>query len=65
MRWLEEHGVESARLLGVGCGELHPIDDNDTSDGRQANRRVEFHIVTPVPPSGARVLEGCTETTAD
>jgi MYXO-CTERM domain-containing protein len=63
MRWLVEHGVDAGRLAGAGCGELHPIDTNATTDGRQANRRVEFHIVEPAPPDGARQLEGCVEVT--
>ncbi len=59
VRWLSEHNVEGARMEGWGCGELHPMETNATADGRQANRRVEFHIVDPAPPGGARTLEGC------
>jgi outer membrane protein OmpA-like peptidoglycan-associated protein len=59
IRWLSEHQVEGARMEGWGCGELHPMETNATADGRQANRRVEFHIVDPAPPGGARTLEGC------
>jgi outer membrane protein OmpA-like peptidoglycan-associated protein len=58
-RWLVEHGVEASRLEAWGCGEVHPMEDNASADGRQANRRVEFHIVDPAPPAGARQLEGC------
>jgi outer membrane protein OmpA-like peptidoglycan-associated protein len=58
-RWLVEHGIEPARLEAWGCGEVHPMEDNASADGRQANRRVEFHIVDPAPPAGARQLEGC------
>ena len=36
--------IVHSRLLGVGCGDLLPIESNATSDGRQANRRVEFHL---------------------
>ena len=36
--------IMHSRLVGVGCGELLPIQSNGTSDGRQANRRVEFHL---------------------
>ncbi len=63
VRWLVDHGVTQARLEAAGCGELHPIDTNATNDGRQANRRVEFHIVVPAPPDGAPPLEGCVEVT--
>ena len=59
IRWLSEHNVAGTSLEGWGCGELHPMETNGTADGRQANRRVEFHIVDPAPPGGARTLEGC------
>ena len=61
VRWLVEHGVTGARLEGWGCGELHPAEPNRTSAGRQSNRRVEFHIVTPAPANGARAPEGCVQ----
>jgi outer membrane protein OmpA-like peptidoglycan-associated protein len=59
VRWLQEHGIDASRLDSVGCGELHPSDTNRTTGGRQANRRVEFHVIEPAPPGGARNLEGC------
>jgi OOP family OmpA-OmpF porin len=45
-RYLESKGVESVRLTAEGWGEERPIDDNRTEEGRAANRRVEFHIVS-------------------
>jgi outer membrane protein OmpA-like peptidoglycan-associated protein len=45
VKWLIEHGVEPHRLLDAGIGLERPIDTNDTSAGRQKNRRVEFHIL--------------------
>lgn len=45
VKWLIEHGVEAHRLLDAGIGLERPIDTNDTSAGRQKNRRVEFHIL--------------------
>ena len=59
IRWLVENGIEAGRLEGWGCGELHPIADNDTDAGRQTNRRVEFIILDPVPPAGLHLREGC------
>jgi outer membrane protein OmpA-like peptidoglycan-associated protein len=35
-------GVEPARLLAVGYGESRPLDNNDTEEGRQKNRRVQI-----------------------
>lgn len=38
-------GVEAARLEAVGYGSEKPQDTNDTAEGREANRRVEFTIL--------------------
>ncbi|MBN2197165.1 MAG: OmpA family protein [Polyangiaceae bacterium] len=43
--WLVSHGIEGSRLTAVGFGKQRPLDTNDTYEGRQLNRRVEFHIV--------------------
>ena len=64
MRWLAEHGIAAERFEAWGCGELHPAETNTTADGRQRNRRVEFHILVPAPAGGARNLEGCVQATA-
>ncbi len=45
MRYLIKAGIESRRLDSIGFGESMPIADNDTDDGMQKNRRVEFVIV--------------------
>lgn len=45
VRWLSEHGVDARRLEARGFGPRRPLADNGTEDGRQKNRRVEFHIV--------------------
>lgn len=42
--WLATHGIEKGRLTASGKGESHPVASNDTSDGRQKNRRVEVVI---------------------
>ncbi len=39
---VESYGVEAGRLEVEGLGETKPIDDNDTPEGRQNNRRVEL-----------------------
>ncbi len=43
--WLIKKGVDPSRLTAEGFGLDRPIDTNETSEGRQNNRRVEFHIV--------------------
>ncbi len=37
--------IASDRLVAVGYGDRKPIDSNDTTSGRQRNRRVHFHVV--------------------
>jgi len=43
--WLVTHGVVPERLQSKGFGESKPIADNNTPEGRERNRRVEFLIV--------------------
>lgn len=43
--YLESRGVQSARLGTRGFGETQPVANNDTEEGRAANRRVEIKIV--------------------
>ncbi len=42
---LVQNGVAAAHLVAVGYGESQPIADNASSEGRKANRRVEFRVV--------------------
>ncbi len=44
--YLVKKTVEAARLRAVGFGAEKPAQPNDTPAGRDANRRVEFNIVT-------------------
>ena len=43
--YLVSKGIDKGRLVGLGYGDQRPIADNDTPEGRQKNRRVEFEIV--------------------
>ncbi|HVY38028.1 MAG TPA: OmpA family protein [Polyangia bacterium] len=45
VKWLVKHGIKKGRLTSEGYGQERPIATNLTDDGRQQNRRVEFHIV--------------------
>jgi OOP family OmpA-OmpF porin len=58
--WLIQRGIDPARLDSEGYGMTRPIQSNDTNEGRQANRRVEFKITDdetgggkprPAPPA--------------
>ena len=40
--------VLTANITARGYGETTPIADNDTEDGREANRRIEFRLVEKV-----------------
>ena len=42
--WLSAHGVERPRVSTAGFGETRPVAGNETSAGRQKNRRVEVII---------------------
>jgi outer membrane protein OmpA-like peptidoglycan-associated protein len=42
--YLVQHGVNSSRIVTSGMGEVSPIASNDSSTGRQQNRRVEVII---------------------
>jgi outer membrane protein OmpA-like peptidoglycan-associated protein len=44
MEYLTSHGVEAGRLTAKGFGESKPIASNDTPEGKEQNRRVEFLI---------------------
>lgn len=42
VRYLEANGIASQRLVAVGYADTQPLQGNDTSTGRAANRRVEL-----------------------
>jgi outer membrane protein OmpA-like peptidoglycan-associated protein len=55
--WLVGHGIERTRLSAYGCGEQHPVADNQNTEGRARNRRVMFQLV-----GHSEVPSGCVET---
>jgi outer membrane protein OmpA-like peptidoglycan-associated protein len=40
--YLVQNGIDAPRLTSQGYGETRPIESNQTSQGRNINRRVEF-----------------------
>ncbi|HRI66134.1 MAG TPA: OmpA family protein [Polyangium sp.] len=44
-RWLVQRGIAPAKLFAKGYGSSTPVASNDTEEGRQQNRRVQFIIV--------------------
>ena len=42
-------GINKGRLVAKGFGPDRPLQSNDTPEGREANRRVEFNIVKQGP----------------
>jgi outer membrane protein OmpA-like peptidoglycan-associated protein len=44
-QYFQARGISSQRLITVGMGEMRPVADNGTVEGRQANRRVEITMV--------------------
>ncbi|MCR5378895.1 MAG: OmpA family protein [Fibrobacter sp.] len=47
MKELAKAGVNKKRIKAIGLGSSCPVDDNSTADGREMNRRIEMHFVTP------------------
>jgi outer membrane protein OmpA-like peptidoglycan-associated protein len=44
-QYLISNGIDAKRLIPKGYGPEKPVSTNETEDGRQANRRIEFKIV--------------------
>ena len=42
---VDHYGIDAARLQIEGMGEGNPVEDNSTSEGKAANRRVEFVVL--------------------
>ena len=45
MEYIISKGIDSSRITSHGYGETKPVASNDTDEGRQLNRRVEFKIL--------------------
>jgi OmpA-OmpF porin, OOP family len=47
--YLVKQGIAKKRLVAKGFGPDRPVTSNDTPEGQEANRRVEFNIVKQGP----------------
>ena len=57
--------VPVSSFKAVGFGEADPIADNDTADGREENRRIEFSLIVPeTSPEEPTALELIEEEAA-
>jgi outer membrane protein OmpA-like peptidoglycan-associated protein len=43
-RYLGSKGINAGRISTRGMGELNPVADNKTADGRRMNRRIEIKV---------------------
>jgi outer membrane protein OmpA-like peptidoglycan-associated protein len=46
-RFLVEQGIELPRIHNIGLGDIRPVADNKTRQGRDQNRRVAIRIYAP------------------
>jgi chemotaxis protein MotB len=69
--FIVRYHVEPNRLSAAGFAEFHPVDDNDTPEGRARNRRIDIVILNPalqekspfaIPPSAPAAMQPPPET---
>jgi OmpA-OmpF porin, OOP family len=49
MNYILLNGIDPSRITSRGYGETVPVATNNTDEGRQLNRRVEFKIISVLP----------------
>jgi outer membrane protein OmpA-like peptidoglycan-associated protein len=54
MGYLESAGVDAARMVAIGHGDMIPLAANTTEENRAQNRRVEFTIKDPMLQAGVK-----------
>lgn len=61
---LRARRVPTTSFVAKGYGESRPIQPNDTEEGREANRRIEFRLIRP-EPSAITQPESALESLAE
>lgn len=60
VNYLTAHRVDAGRLAATGFGETRPIASNETPEGRQLNRRVEFRVTALDEVPAPEVVAECS-----
>lgn len=55
---LQGRRVDVSEMTAVGYGEERPVADNETDAGREANRRIEFHLIGAAPEAAVAQAGG-------
>ena len=60
---LRARRVLTSTFSAKGYGETQPIAENNSEEGREANRRIEFRLIQPTPsiPEGESSLESLAQ----
>lgn len=63
---LRARRILTSNFTAKGYGETRPIEENDTEEGREANRRIEFRLIRPEPSvtEAENSLDALAEETA-
>lgn len=67
---MRDAGIDTTNMTSRGYGESQPLDSNETEEGREANRRIEFRLLSPRPvqpdtPPQPAALSGVTGAPAE
>lgn len=57
---MEGAGIDITNMTARGYGESQPIATNETEEGREANRRIEFRLLSPRPVRSTPLPEPVT-----